>query len=41
MDLMTTAIKPGEILTAVSRAPLPAGAGFAYFKHPSPPRVLR
>jgi carbon-monoxide dehydrogenase medium subunit len=36
IDLMTTAIKPGEILTAVSFAPLPAGAGFAYFKHRQP-----
>ena len=36
IDLMTTAIKPGEILTAVSFAPLPAGAGFAYLKHRQP-----
>jgi len=36
IDLMTTAIKPGEILTAVSFAPLAAGAGFAYFKHRQP-----
>ena len=36
IDLMTTAIKPGEILTAVNFAPLPAGAGFAYFKHRQP-----
>jgi len=36
IDLMTTAIKPGEILTAVGFAPLPAGAGFAYFKHRQP-----
>jgi carbon-monoxide dehydrogenase medium subunit len=36
LDLMTTAIKPDEILTAVSFAPLPAGAGFAYFKHRQP-----
>ncbi|HVA69221.1 MAG TPA: xanthine dehydrogenase family protein subunit M [Candidatus Binataceae bacterium] len=36
VDLMTTAIKPGEILTQVSFAPLPAGAGYAYFKHPQP-----
>jgi carbon-monoxide dehydrogenase medium subunit len=36
IDLMTTAIKAGEILTAVSFAPLPAGAGFAYFKHRQP-----
>ena len=33
---MTTTIKPGEILTGVSFAPLPAGAGFAYFKHRQP-----
>jgi len=36
IDLMTTAIRPGEILTAVSFAPMPAGAGFAYFKHRQP-----
>jgi len=36
IDLMTTAIQPGEILTAVSFAPLPAGAGFAYLKHRQP-----
>jgi aerobic carbon-monoxide dehydrogenase medium subunit len=36
IDLMTTAIKPGEILTAVSFAPLPAGVGFSYFKHRQP-----
>ena len=36
IDLMTTAIKPGEILTAVRFAPLAAGAGFAYFKHRQP-----
>jgi carbon-monoxide dehydrogenase medium subunit len=36
IDLMTTAIKPGEILTAVSFAPLPAGTGFAYFKYRQP-----
>ena len=36
IDLMTTAIKADEILTAVSFAPMPAGAGFAYFKHRQP-----
>jgi carbon-monoxide dehydrogenase medium subunit len=36
LDLMTTALRPDEILTAVSFAPLPAGAGFAYFKHRQP-----
>jgi aerobic carbon-monoxide dehydrogenase medium subunit len=36
LDLMTTALKPDEILTAASFAPLPAGAGFAYFKHRQP-----
>ncbi len=36
VDLMTTAIKPGEILTAVSFAPLPTGAGFTYLKHRQP-----
>lgn len=36
IDLMTTAIKPGEILTAISFAPLPEGTGFAYLKHRQP-----
>ena len=36
IDLMTTALKPGEILTAIAFAPLPAGTGFAYFKHRQP-----
>jgi len=36
VDLMTTAIRPGEILTAVCFAPMAAGAGFAYFKHRQP-----
>jgi aerobic carbon-monoxide dehydrogenase medium subunit len=36
LDLMTTAIKPNEILTAISFTPLPAGTGFAYFKHRQP-----
>lgn len=35
LDLMTTAVKPGEILTQVSFAPL-AGAGSAYMKHRQP-----
>jgi carbon-monoxide dehydrogenase medium subunit len=37
LDLMTTAIKPGEILTQVSFVPIPTGAGFAYLKHRQPP----
>ncbi|HEY6421060.1 MAG TPA: xanthine dehydrogenase family protein subunit M [Candidatus Binataceae bacterium] len=36
VDLMTTAIKPGEILTQVAFAPLGAGAGYAYLKHRQP-----
>lgn len=36
VDLMTTAMRPGEILTAVSFAPLSAGAGFAYLKYRQP-----
>lgn len=36
VDLMTTAIQPGEILTGVSFAPPPAGAGYAYLKHRQP-----
>jgi aerobic carbon-monoxide dehydrogenase medium subunit len=35
-QLFVTAIKLGEILTAVSFEPLPVGAGFAYFKHRQP-----
>jgi len=36
VDLMTTAVKPGEILTQVAFAPLPANAGCAYLKHRQP-----
>jgi carbon-monoxide dehydrogenase medium subunit len=36
VDLMTTAIQPGEILTSVSFAQLPSGAGFTYLKHRQP-----
>jgi len=36
VDLLTTAIKPGEILTQVSFAPQAAGTGYAYLKHPQP-----
>jgi aerobic carbon-monoxide dehydrogenase medium subunit len=36
LDLMTTAVSAGEILTRVSFAPVPAGAGFAYLKHRQP-----
>ncbi len=36
VDLMTTAMKPGEIITAVSFAPIPVGAGYAYLKHRQP-----
>jgi carbon-monoxide dehydrogenase medium subunit len=36
LDLMTTAVGEGEILTRVSFAPIPAGCGFAYAKHPQP-----
>jgi carbon-monoxide dehydrogenase medium subunit len=36
LDLMTTATKPGEILTQVSFAPIPTEAGFAYLKHRQP-----
>ena len=36
VDLMTTALHPGEILTAVNFAPIPSGAGFAYLKHRQP-----
>jgi aerobic carbon-monoxide dehydrogenase medium subunit len=36
LDLMTTAAKAGEILTQVSFAPLGAGEGFFYAKHPQP-----
>jgi len=36
LDLMTTAVKPGEMLTQVAFAPVPAGAGFIYVKHRQP-----
>ena len=36
LDLMTTAVKPGEMLTQVAFAPVPAGAGFTYVKHRQP-----
>jgi carbon-monoxide dehydrogenase medium subunit len=36
LDLMTTAVKPGEILTQVTVAPRPASTGAAYLKHRQP-----
>jgi carbon-monoxide dehydrogenase medium subunit len=36
VDLFTTAMQPGEILTAVSFAPIPQNAGYAYIKHRQP-----
>jgi carbon-monoxide dehydrogenase medium subunit len=36
LDLMTTAVHPGEIVTQISFAPIPAGRGFAYLKHRQP-----
>jgi aerobic carbon-monoxide dehydrogenase medium subunit len=36
IDLMTTAVKPGEVLTQVAFAPIAAGTGFAYLKHRQP-----
>lgn len=36
VDLMTTALKPDEILTAVRFNPLPEGTGSAYLKHRQP-----
>ena len=36
LDLMTTAVKPGEILTQVSFAPIAPGAGAMYLKHRHP-----
>jgi aerobic carbon-monoxide dehydrogenase medium subunit len=36
LDIMTTALQPGEILTQASFGPIPAGAGFAYLKHRQP-----
>lgn len=36
IDLMTTAITPGEILTSASFTPHPARSGYAYLKHRQP-----
>ena len=36
LELMTTAVNPGEMLTQVAFAPVPAGAGFTYVKHRQP-----
>ena len=36
LDLMTTAVMPGELLTEVGFVPVPAGAGFTYLKHRQP-----
>ena len=36
VDLMTTAVKADELISAVNFAPLPAGAGYAYLKHRQP-----
>ncbi|HVA81171.1 MAG TPA: xanthine dehydrogenase family protein subunit M [Candidatus Binataceae bacterium] len=36
LDLMTTAVRPGEIVTQLAFAPIPAGRGFAYLKHRQP-----
>lgn len=36
VDLLTTAIKPGEILTQVSFIPQSPATGYAYVKHPQP-----
>lgn len=36
VDLMTTAVKAGEILTQVALAPIPANTGFAYLKYRQP-----
>lgn len=36
LDLMTTAVHPGEIVTQIAFAPIPAGRGFAYLKHRQP-----
>ncbi len=36
LDLMTTAVRSGEIVTQVAFAPIPAGRGFAYLKHRQP-----
>ncbi len=36
IDLMTTAVQPGEVLAEVAFAPVAPGAGFAYLKHRQP-----
>jgi carbon-monoxide dehydrogenase medium subunit len=36
IDLMTTAVRPGEIVTEVALAPISTGCGFAYLKHRQP-----
>ncbi len=36
VDLFTTAMQAGEILTAVSFAPIPQNGGYAYLKHRQP-----
>jgi carbon-monoxide dehydrogenase medium subunit len=36
LDLFTTALKPGEIVTAVLVPPQGRGTGASYFKHPHP-----
>jgi carbon-monoxide dehydrogenase medium subunit len=36
VDIMTTAARPGEVLTQVSFAPVPANAGYTYIKHRQP-----
>jgi carbon-monoxide dehydrogenase medium subunit len=36
LDMMSTAVKPGEIVTQLSFAPPAAGTGHAYAKHPQP-----
>ncbi|HUY25847.1 MAG TPA: xanthine dehydrogenase family protein subunit M [Candidatus Binataceae bacterium] len=36
LDLMTTAVRPGEIVTQLAFAPIPPGRGFAYLKHRQP-----
>jgi len=36
LDLMTTAVKPGDMLTEVAFSPVPGGAGFTYLKHRQP-----
>ena len=36
LDLMTTAVQPGELLSQIAFAPIPAGAGYSYQKYPHP-----